>query len=287
MSRVVPVLCVLAAAGVAATGWTMLRRGAGIEVEVPAAVPAPAADDASGLAAALRAARRSCDPDALDHVLTRVRAATVASPDDADAWHLLALAHLERSLLRSHRRGMVVGAPVHPVLPPDLVADLDAGLHAAAEARRRGDDSSELFRIEAGLMSQRITGLATALQWNGRIQAALRAAAERARDNPHVHVALGLHRLLAPKLLGHDPQRALAHFEFAAKALADDERPAVFAAMASHLLQQRMQAIEWMQQAVARNPANAFARVVLQRLRAGEADPFGRDVSDAEATAAK
>ena len=41
--------------------------------------------------------------------------------------------------------------------------------------------------------------------------------------------------------------------------------PAVFAAMASYLQQKRQQAIGWMEQAVAKNPQNRFARVVLQR----------------------
>jgi hypothetical protein len=76
-------------------------------------------------------------------------------------------------------------------------------------------------------------------------------------------------------LLGHDPERALEHFELAARALADDERPAVFAAMASYLQRKRLQAVAWLEQAVARNPKNSFARVVLQRVRRDEGDPFG------------
>jgi tetratricopeptide (TPR) repeat protein len=206
---------------------------------------------------------------------------------DAAQWHLLALAHLERALLRSHDRGIVVGAPVFDEQPRELLADLDAGLAAASAARKNGDDSSELFRIEAGLLSQRIVDLGTALQWNGKVQEALQRANERQRDNPHLHVALGLRKLLAPRWLGHDPKQALEHFEFAAKALTDDERPAVFAAMATFLQKKRLQAIAWLEQAVARNPQNRFARVVLARLRAGEDDPFGRHVTAAEAAATK
>jgi hypothetical protein len=136
-------------------------------------------------------------------------------------------------------------------------------------------------------MSNQITGLVAAMQWNGRIQAALTKAAERGADDPRLHVALGLRRLLAPKLLGHDAEQALTHFEFAAELLQDDERPAVFAAMASYLQRKRQQALTWLQRAVERNPANTFARVVLERVRRDERDPFGRDVTTAEAATAK
>jgi tetratricopeptide (TPR) repeat protein len=110
---------------------------------------------------------------------------------------------------------------------------------------------------------------------------------QRAQDDPQLHVVMGLRLLMAPSLLGHDPERALEHFDFAARALADDERPAVFAAMASYLQRKRQQAVAWLEQAVARNPKNSFARVVLQRVRRDEGDPFGRDVSVAEAAASK
>jgi cytochrome c-type biogenesis protein CcmH/NrfG len=284
MSRAILVLCAATIAAVGATAWAMLRVGDDDDVGVPTsgAEPAKAPDS---LAIALRDARRTCDVTALDAVVARLRDAAAAAPDDARSWHLLAEAHLERSLARSHDRGLAVGAPAFPELPKELAADLDAGLAAAARARQLGDDSGDLFRIEAGLMSQHIVGLASALQWNGKIHDALRRSGELAPDNPHLHVALGLRRLLAPKLLGHDPVKALEHFEFAAKALADDERPSVFAAMASYLQQKRQQAIVWLEQAVARNPKNRFARVVLGRLRAGEAEPFARAITAAEAAA--
>lgn len=287
MSRVVPALCITCLLALAGTGWAMLGAGASDRIAVPKAAPAVVAPPAAGLGATVREARRSCDLAALDTALARVRETIAQHPAHPDHWHLLAEAHLERALLRSHDRGLAVGAPVHAQLPKELLDDLEAGLAAAHRARELGDDSSDLFRIEAGLMGQRITGLASALQWNGRIQDALRLAGERQQDNPHLHVALGLRKLLAPKLLGHDPDQALEHFEFAARSLADDERPAVFAAMASYLQKKRQQAISWLEQAVARNPHNRFARVVLARLRAGEDDPFGRDVTAAEAAATK
>jgi tetratricopeptide (TPR) repeat protein len=281
MKRALPLLCLFAALGLAATGYSLLRADAGTAIAVPSGVPAGAADP-SALRAALHAARRTCSIAALDQFVAEHRARCEAQPGDAEAWHLLALAHLERALLRSHDRGLRAGEPTFPSLPAELVADLDAGLVAVARARELGDGTGDLFRIEAGLMSQRITGLASALQWNGRIQEALRQASEIAPDNPHLHVALGLRKLLAPRWLGQDPTQALAHFEFAAKALPDDERPAVFAAMASWLQRQGQAAIAWLEQASARNPANRFARAVLARLRAGEDDPFGRDLTPAD-----
>ena len=57
--------------------------------------------------------------------------------------------------------------------------------------------------------------------------------------------------------------------------------------MASHLQKKREVAIKWLEQAMQRNPNNKYARVVLKRLRDGEDDPFGRDVSEAEAQASK
>jgi tetratricopeptide (TPR) repeat protein len=289
MSRVLPILCVTAALAVGGTVWVMLGAAASERLAVPATPPigpAPAATP-NELDRQLHEARRRCEIAAVDAVVAAVREACKASPEEPLPWHLLAKAHLERSLLRSHDRGMAVGAPVFPELPKELLDDLDAGLVAAQRARELGDRSSDLFRIEAGLMGQRITGLASALQWNGKIQDALRKAGEAQHDNPHLHVALGLRKLLAPKLLGHDPVQALEHFEFAAKALADDERPAVFAAMASYLQKKRQQAIVWLERAVATNPSNRFARVVLRRLRAGEEDAFARDVTAAEAAATK
>lgn len=296
MSRPLTLLCVTCAVGLGSTTWVMLGAGATERIEVPARGLAqasgapPAATDRTAeppLASELRQARASCQLAAVDSVVEKLRAAVREAPADRSAWHLLAEAHLERALVRAHERGMAVGAPTYAQLPRDVAADLDAGQAAANRARELGDDSGELFRIEAGLMSQRITGLATALQWNGKIQQALARASERARDNPHLHTALGLRKLLAPKLLGHDPAQALEHFEFAAAAPAADERPEVFAAMASYLQRKRQQAIGWLERAVARNPHNRFARVVLARLRAGEDDPFGRDVTAAEAAATK
>ena len=284
MSRLVPALSFCCVVAIGATAYTMLRGSATATIGVPAPTPVrdgPAADRF----AARQAARRTCTKEALDRFVGQLREQVENLPDDRESWRLLADGLLERALQRSHLRGMAVGTPLHAELPPETKADLDAGDAALARARELGDDSADSFRIEASLLSQRITGLLAAMQWNGRIEQSLQQAGARRQDDPQLHVALGLRSLLAPPMLGHDPGKALEHFEFAAKSLADDERPAVFAAMASYLQKKRQQAIGWLDQAVQRNPHNTFARVVRNRLRAGEDDPFGRDVTAAEAAA--
>ena len=64
-----------------------------------------------------------------------------------------------------------------------------------------------------------------------------------------------------------------------------DERSCVYAAMACHLLGRSAEALAWLERAVEANRANVFAQAALARLRAGEGDPFGRDVTPAEAAA--
>ncbi len=279
--KLVPTLSVVTAATIGITGWMLLGASSRDDTAVPKTAAVTLRTDE------LQTARRACTPTALDGLVLQRTAATLAPDAGHAAFHQLAEAHLERALLRSHRRGLVVGTPTWSELPRELADDVDRGLAAVARARELGDQGGALFRIEASLLSQRITGFTTAMQWNTRIQAALKKAGELAADDPHVQMALGLRKLLAPKFFGHDAAKALEHFEFAAKGLVDDERPAVFAAMAVWLQQKRQAAIGWLEQAVARNPQNEFARVVLGRLRAGEADPFGREVTAAEAAATK
>ncbi|MBL8731742.1 MAG: hypothetical protein JNN13_05195 [Planctomycetes bacterium] len=289
MTRLLPLLCLGCVAAVAGTVYFQLGAATRDPLSGPpstAAVRAAAADE---LARALHAARRSCEAAPLDAVVERARTTTTApdAPAPARSWQLLAEALLERCLARTHLRGMVVGQPTTTTLPAATVADIDEGLAAAAKARQLGNEDADLPRVEAGLISLRITGLGSALKWSNQVLAALQQAATKDPDNPHLHVASGLRKLLSPRWLGHDDARALEHFEYAAKVLTDDERPAVFAAMACHLQQKRMQAIEWLERAVQRNPANKFAAVVLQRLRRGEADAFARDVTAAEAAAVR
>jgi len=280
MSRLVPILCAAAVVGIGLTAWSQLSAG-NTDLEIPKGTKPTENAEKPTPDAALRAARLQCTIEPLNAIIAKARGQVDASPEDAACWHLLAEAHLERAQLRSHLRGMSVGKPLYDELPTELAQDVEAGMAAAAKAREHGDETGQLFRIEAGLMSQRITGFTTALQWNGKIGTALKEAGERDANDPKLHVALGLRKLLAPKLFGHDPEKALEYFEFADQR-SGDERPALFAGMASYLQKKRQQAIGWLEKAVAKNPANKFARVVLERLRRGEDDPFGRDVTEEE-----
>lgn len=289
MSRLVPILCTACAVAVGLTAWSQLSAN-DTTVEIPTttepATKAPDSNTSTDPREPLRKARMQCSVAALDKVVDQLKQTAESKPKDSLTFRLLAEAHLERAQQRTHLLGMAVGKPTFSELPKDFAADLDAGLAAAKKAHELGDDTGELHRIEAGLMGQHITGLGSALKWNGKIGDALEEAGKRTNDDPALHVAHGLRKLLAPRFFGHDPVKALEHFEFAAKAKGDsDERPAVFAAMATYLQKKRQLAIEWLERAVKTNPNNKFARVVLVRLRRGEEDPFGRDVTEAEVTA--
>ncbi len=273
------VLCCLLLVVLGGSGWILLGNAGAGGIDAPAlddAARPPTAPDARRQA--LHLARCQCRPEALDHFVAEQRQLVAQAPDDAARHELLAEALLERILLRNLRRGMSVGAPLYGELPLPIAEDIRDGLAMVARARALGARTAELLRIEASLLSQRITGLATALQLNARIQEKLTEAHRLDEHNPALHVALGMRKLLAPRLLGHDPSGALQHFEFAAGAMPADERPRVFAGMATYLLQKRERAIDWLRQAVQVNPRNAFASAVLARLEKGEPDPFGRDV---------
>src|SRR5262249_15547556 len=152
---------------------------------------------------------------------------------DAAALRLCAEGLLERVLLQNQLRGLVVGSPLRSDLPAAVVRDLDEADALLRRARELGDDSADNLRLEAVSLGNRIPGLGPALRWTGRIQQALAAAVAKEPTNPAIYVTIGVRELLAPRLLGHDPQQALEHLQFAADAMPDDERPRVFAAMAA------------------------------------------------------
>jgi tetratricopeptide (TPR) repeat protein len=274
------ITCLCCAALLACSALLVLRT------DVDAAVPADAAaaPRPADRAAALQAARRSCDAAQLDRFVDEQRALARGAPGDAATLRLCAEALLERVVLRNQQKGMRVGEPLRDRVPAATATDVDDALELLHAARRIAATAAD-WRLEAALLGNRITGLASALQWNGRIEQALQQAARLDDRDPQLHVALGLRKLLAPRLLGHDPAAALAHFDYAARVLPDDERPRVFAAMAAWLLQKRQAAITWLEQAVAVNPNNVFAQAVLVRVRRDEPDPFGRDVGTVDAAA--
>lgn len=278
----IALLCLLALAALGGSVFHLLGAGAGAQVAIPGQ-PAANRPTVDQRRAALLATRQACDLAAMDAFIAQQREALAADTADAAAARLLAEALLERVLLRNMLRGMSVGTPLHSELPAATAADLTEAERLIARARELGDRSVHLLRIEAGVLSNQIVGLGSALRLNSRIEAALRAAAELDPRDPALHVALGVRKLLAPRLLGHDPDGALEHFEYAAEAMPGDERPRVFAAMACWLQRKRERAIQWLEHAVAVNANNVFARAVLRRLQAGEAEPFARDVEAAEA----
>lgn len=279
------IACVLCTGALLLTAYCQLRASFDVAVPATAGTGSPAGQavpPVSDRRASLAAARRSCNATALDRFIDEQRAVLRGAADDPAALRLLAEALLERIVLRNQRRGMRVGEPLDPEVPPAAARDIEDALDLLQRARALGTTVADDHRLEAALLGNRITGLGSALQWNGRIESALAAAAALDDRLPQLHVTLGLRRLLAPPLFGHDPADALQHFEYAATAMPDDERPRVFAAMAAFLLQRRQRAVEWLEQAVAVNPNNVFARAVLARVRRDEPDPFARDVSDVE-----
>lgn len=241
----------------------------------PSPLPAPLA--------AVDRARRACSVAAMDLCLDELDKQLAATPDAPLLHEARAEALLGRIQAHCVHRGMTPGEPLHSELPAAIATDITAGLQAIARARELGADGGNLDRLEAGLLSHRIVGLASALRWNGAIQAALtRASTKLANDTSHLQgklqMSLGLRKLLAPSFLGQDLPGALAHFERSAALLPDDERPATFAAMALELQQQRAAALAWLERAAARNPANPYVAGVLARLRADEPEAFARDV---------
>ncbi|GAB4147809.1 MAG: hypothetical protein Fur0037_16080 [Planctomycetota bacterium] len=281
----VAVLLVLATAALVLTAAWKLRPA---EMPFPTAGRVARAGEAAESArAALLAARRTCRAEELDRFIEAERRRIERLGRKVEDLRLLAEALVERVQTRAHLFGVEVGKPVFDELPPEVARDLEEGLSLIREAREAGDDSCDNYRIEAALLGNEITGLGSALALAGRIREALDAAAARDRNEPRLQMAMGLQKLFAPRFLGHDPRAALQHLEFAAASLPDDERPAIFAGMAAYLLRQREKAISWLERAIERNPANLFAKVVLDRLRRGEERPFERDVTAEEASSTR
>lgn len=226
----------------------------------------------------LARARIAAEPSELDRFLDRQRALVAAAPTDAVQWRVLAETLLERISRAANHCGMKVGQPMFDALPDHVKSDVDEGLAAVLEARRLGDEDPDNARIESALLATQIVHWTSALRLDGQVRRALDAAFARDKNHARAHVALGLRKLLAPRMLGHDPEQALVHLSAAAEVLTLDERPCVMAAMACHLLERHEECVRWLSLAVSRNPNNRYAVEVLRRVRAGEDDAFGRPV---------
>ena len=283
MKSLTSILCAAVVVGTGFTIWTLSSPDrSGQQFSNDAGIATDSLD--SRFSEQLRIARMQCSKPAIDGLIDTIHQAIAASPTQSTLWHSLAESYLERALQRTHLRGMAPGQPTFSTLPNDFREDLKLGLEAVEKAREYGDESGQMFRVEAALMSQHITGVATAIRWNSKIAASLTEASNRIYGDPKLHVALGLRKLLAPTWFGNDPEKALQHFEIADKA-ENDERPAIFAAMASFLQEDSQAATRWLERAMQINPHNKFARVVLKRLRHNEGEPFSRDVSEEELAA--
>ncbi len=194
------------------------------------------------------------------------------------AQYLLAQSLLERVLQHQAKKGMSVAKALYDEVPPAIDADVTEGLKALDEAETLGTDIGDAWRVRAGLVTAKITGMWSAAGLSGQIDAALKKAAEADPENPRLHVAVGCKKLFAPKLFGGDPAAALGHFRLAADRLPWDERPHLFASLAAWLLHRKQSALEWAHSAVAINPDNTYALAVVKRLEGGEEEPFSRDV---------
>jgi len=239
----------------------------------------------SGRSALLAETRRTCDPARLDAFIDEQQRIVEASPEDGNAWHILAEALLERVLLENMREGMEVGRPMYEDLPQPVEAWLDRATAAIDKARALGAADSESYRIESALWSNRIVGMGSALKYSSRVQKALDRAEELDPANPNVQVSRGVRALLAPRFLGHDPEKALEHLERGMEALPEDERPRVFASMAAWLLGRHAESDALVEAAMRINPANLYAQAVHARMVRGVEQPFAADVTDDEVAA--
>jgi tetratricopeptide (TPR) repeat protein len=244
----------------------------------PTEDPAAVAPDDPG--AELAELRRQADGPGLDAFVAACTQRAAARPEDPEVWRMLAEAHLERLLWRDRNRGMSRGEPTHASLPDAHRADLDAGLAAADRAIALDDPSGDAWRIRGALLSLSVTGLGSLMKVRGDVQKAYAEAARRQPGNPRLAYLRAAEKLFTPGWLGGDPAAAASRLEEVAAALPTDERPLVALAYARHLQGERAACLDALDEALERAPANRYAAEVARRIRAGETEPFARDVED-------
>lgn len=218
--------------------------------------------------------RQSCQRQDLLVFLAEQQKQAEQSPLDPEVLRILAETHLELGQFNDVGAGLEIGAPIRTTVSDQLRGHIDAGMAALLQARDLGDDDAENHRIESSLLALEIHGLASAFKVNGRATAALNAAVERDEANPRVQVAIGCRLLFAPAMLGGDPSRARDHLIAGANGLPYDERPLLYAAMASWKLGDAEQCQRLLEQASNRTSANPLVKAVRRRLAAGVDDPF-------------
>jgi len=226
----------------------------------------------------LARARQSCKREDLLAFLAEQEALVEAAPEDVEALRVLAETHLELGQLSDLKTGLVIGAPIREEISDQLRVHIDAGTAALERGRELGDQHVDSFRIEASLYALEIHSLASALRVNLAATAALDTAKELDQAHPRVEVALGARLLFAPSILGGDPARGREHLMAGAAGLPYDERPLLFAAMASWETEDYEESRRVLELAYERTPANPFVAEVRRRIDAGEDDPFIRSL---------
>jgi hypothetical protein len=303
LRRVVAILVLL---GLAIGAWAWARHDELADVPVPPVqpqpeigpgpavdpTPPPAPDAGAGSdtshdaalvarRATLHAARRTCRLPPLDEFVLEQELLVRETEDPAlkgRHLHVLAEACLERIYCRNAHRGMTPGEALYARVPPAVADDVEDGLQALADARALGVELGDGYRVEAGLRTSLITGKLSAMSMKSKVTAAFKRATELDGENPRLHVGLGCRKLFAPRYLGQDLDKAMEHFVYACFKLPQDERPRIFASMTAYLTGDSDGALSWAEKAAALNENSAFAKAVLQRLKNGERDPFGRDL---------
>lgn len=236
------------------------------------------AEEVEDRSRALALARKSCRLEDLDAFVAQQRERAEAAVDDPVEWFVLGEAYHERAVMRDHRSGLKPGRQLHDELPPALARDIELGHAALDRSLELGYETSESWRLKTALLCAEITGLKSVLRIQAEATAALDRAYELDPKAPRVHMTIGCRKLFAPRMLGQDVEKALEHLLLAVEGCPLDERPCIFAALASHLSGDDARALELLDEARTRTPANAYAKEVRRRLAAGEEDPFERDV---------
>ncbi|MDJ0973750.1 MAG: hypothetical protein QNJ98_04765 [Planctomycetota bacterium] len=290
--RIRTLLIIAAFLGLMAAGWNYVAHDELGDVTVPEVPDGPLPEDppsdgpssedppAPTRRDVLAEVRRECRLGSLDAFIEAQRALVEQAETPADRGrhlHVLAEAYLERVYCRTARLGMRPGEPLFRRVPAPIEADIRAGLEALAEARAVGEPEADGYRVEGSLLANRITSMGTAMKLKRPITDAYKRSLELDAENPRLHVALGCRKLFAPKLLGRNLDKAMEHLTYAARGLPQDERPRIFAALVAYMQDDEGEALRWAQEALQVNNRNIFVIAVLERLLAGEADPFGRD----------
>lgn len=252
-------------------GWFFLPKGGDV---LPDAGATLVASPPAGRSEELAMVRASLEASRLDLFINEQAARCEREPQVGEHWRVLAEAYLERALLPDLELGLAVGKPNRDELPPAVEADVEQGMLAIERAIELGDETAEAYRVLCALLSRQIVGFASLMRLNGRIDEAVERAIELDASNARVLVTLGCRKLFAPKMFGHDPEGSLPYLLSAADALEHDERPLLYAAFAYWLQGDGQAARAMLVRAIARTPANSWARVVMQRLDAGDEEPF-------------